>query len=109
MLHDMKHGETRRLAVGGSEYEVHYYADQSFGDNGKPVKGATVGHFNVQFPGGSSNNFHHSPHATTPAAAKRGANPRAKQYAAEQAMAAITKHSSMSRAGMHGVFRDKRG
>lgn len=108
MIHDMKHGETRRLGAGGQEYFVNYYADQSLGDNGKPVRGATVGHFNVQWPGGSSNNYHHGPHATTPQAAKRGANPNAKTYAAEEAMKAITNHARTAQSGMAGVFRDKR-
>lgn len=108
MFHDMQHGEEKRVAVGGSEYSVFYSSQQSHGDNGKPVKGATVGTYAVYTKDTHLGYFSHGPHAETDQARKKGANPHAKGYAAGQAMGAINHHSSMSRAGMHGVFRDKR-
>jgi hypothetical protein len=74
----------------GGTHTVSYYDRLSYGDNGKPVRGATIGGYAVTDDRGHTHGFDHGPYATTPAAARSGANPNAKKWAAEQAANAIT-------------------
>lgn len=104
MFGSMKHGENRRVEAGGQEYSVDYHSQQSHGDNGKPVRGATTGTFTVNFPDGKSSYHRHGPHAETEQGAKSGANRQAKPYAARLAQEAIHTHAVTS-----GVFNDRRG
>lgn len=83
---------------------VTYHSSPSYGDNNKIVPGATVGHYEVQYPGGRTSRHEHGPHANTERARQRGANPRAKSWAAEQALKEIDTHFRASR-----NFNDRRG
>lgn len=100
-IHGLKHGESATFASPESNghVKVSYYERQSHGDNGQPVRGATTGGFVVEYPNGKSESFDHGPHANTAAAAKRGANPNAKQWAAGNAQRAVVSH--FSRAKLH--------
>jgi len=109
-VHALKHGETVRLtrdpSSHGPEHEVHvaYHEDQSYGDNGKPVRGATVGTFTVRYPNGRGEYHRHGPQANTAEARRKGANPNAKGYAADQVYSSVSKHFATS-----PVFNDRRG
>lgn len=92
-LHGMGHGdefqfEVARGSAPGAQVHVRYEHEQSHGDNGAPVRGAYTGRYVVTH-NGRSRTFDHGPHATTDAARKRGANPNAKSWAAEQARSHI--------------------
>jgi len=86
-LHGMKHNDVREfhLSRGGGQptkVRVGYHAEQSYGDNGKPVRGAKIGYYHVHHEG-RTRLFEHGPHAETEQAARRGANPNAKSMTAE--------------------------
>ena len=88
-LHGMSHGtemqfEVARGSSPGTQVHVRYDREQSYGDAGQKVHGAYTGRYTVTHEG-RSRTFEHGPHATTDAAARRGANPNAKAFAAEQA------------------------
>lgn len=92
-LHGMSHGtefqfEVARGSAPGTTVHVRYDREQSHGDNGAPVRGAYTGRYTVTHEG-HTRTFEHGPHATTDAAARRGANPNAKAFAAEQARSYI--------------------
>jgi len=92
-LHGMSHGtefqfEVARGSAPGSQVHVRYEHEQSHGDNGAPVRGAYTGRYVVTHDG-HTRTFEHGPHATTDAAARKGANPNAKAFAAEQARSYI--------------------
>lgn len=102
----MKHNDEVKLQIGGHPWSVHYHEEQSYGDNNQPVKGATTGMYTVTHGDtGRQNYFMHGPHATTPAAARKGANPNAKGSAAGAAVDHI-----ISRSADHSsaVFNDRR-
>lgn len=99
----MKGGDSLALKANGHDFKVHYNSEPSRGDNGKLVPGATVGHYSVEHPGGRYTTHEHGPHANTEGAAKRGANPNAKQYGVEQAVGSI-----MTTARTASVFNDRR-
>lgn len=83
----MQHGDQVTAESGGRKFTVHYHERQSLGDNGQPVRGATVGEYTVvDHKGGIASTHPHGPHAKTDAARRRGANPNAKGYAAQQAI-----------------------
>lgn len=104
-VHGLQHGQkvAFKSPDGSGQVEVSYHRRQSQGDNGKNVPGAYTGEYTVDFPSGRSQSFSHGPHATTPMAAKRGANPHAKAYAAENAWSAVTRHLTTA-----GTFNDRR-
>lgn len=102
-LHKLKSGETAAVTANGKSFEVTYHASQSYGDNNKPVRGATTGTYSVKHPDGTTSRHYHGPHANTELAAKRGANPNARQYAAGEAVDAIT-----SKARRTAHFNDRR-
>jgi len=88
-LHGMSHGtefqfEVARGSAGGTPVHVRYDRSQSYGDDNKPVRGAYTGAYTVTAHG-RSRTFEHGPHATTDSARKKGADPNAKAWAAEQA------------------------
>jgi hypothetical protein len=92
-LHGMSSGaeyafEVARGSAPGAQVHVRYDAEQSHGDNGSPVRGAYTGRYTVTH-NGRTRTFEHGPHATTESARKKGANPNAKSYAAEQARSHI--------------------
>jgi hypothetical protein len=103
----MKSGDAMIVETAAGQHHVHYYDRQSYGDNNKPVHGATVGEYTVVNPNGSSRDFAHGPHANTDAAARRGANPNAKPWAAGKAAEHITSQAFLAQSGI--PFRDKRG
>lgn len=102
-LHKLKGGESTHVVANGKTFKVSYSSDQSFGDNGKSVRGATVGHYSVEHPDGTYTLHEHGPHANTEQAAKRGANPNAKGYAVGKAVESI-----MSKASRTSIFNDRR-
>ena len=110
-IHDMKHGDVKKFAldndgVGQSsqEVQVSYHRQQSYGDMGSRVPGAYTGAYTVQYPNGRSQSFNHGPHATTESSARRGANPNAKAYAAQNASEAVVQHLHAAKLG----FSDRR-
>lgn len=105
-IHGMQHGGSVDFQGQGSDAQVsvRYHRRQSQGDNGRNVPGAYTGTFTVSYPNGRTQTFDHGPHATTPTAAKRGANPNAKAYAADQAHAAVVSHLHSAKLG----FNDRR-
>ena len=110
-IHSMTHGQTKKFALdsdgvgrASQEVSVSYHRRQSQGDNGKNVAGAYNGAYTVQFPGGRTASFDHGPHATTEGAYKKGANPDAKAYAAENASKAVVSHLHAAKMG----FNDRR-
>jgi hypothetical protein len=104
-LGGLKHGETVELGdpASNGKIKVSYHERQSHGDNGQPVRGATTGEYTVEYPNGKTSVHAHGPHANTAAAAKKGANPNAKPWAAGQAHDAVVSHLSKAR-----LFNDKR-
>lgn len=103
MAANMKHGESRTVKAGGRDYTLDYHSEQSYGDSGKPVRGATTGTYTVGYPNGTSSYHRHGPHAETEQGAKSGANRQAKPYAARLAMEAIGTHAAKSM-----IFNDRR-
>ena len=110
-IHSMKHGDVKKFALSSDgagrasqEVKVSYLRRQSQGDNGKNVPGAYTGGYTVEFPNGRSQYFDHGPHATTEAAARRGANPNAKAYAAQKVSEAVVAHLHAAKMG----FNDRR-
>lgn len=85
--HEMQF-EVARGSAPGTQVHVRYDREQSYGDAGQKVHGAYTGRYTVTHEG-RSRTFEHGPHATTDAARRRGANPNAKAYAAEQARSYI--------------------
>lgn len=86
----LKSGEETELAHGEKKVKVRYEAQQAMGDNNKPARGYTVGHFHVQGPGDEDyESFRHSPQGPTLMGAK--------QYAADRAAERVS-----------AVFRDRR-
>lgn len=88
-LSAMKPGEVRSFAISrGSappaEVKVGYHAEQSYGDDAKPVRGAQIGYYHVHH-NGHTRFFEHGPFALTDAAAKRGASRDSKHLIAMRA------------------------
>lgn len=107
-IHRLKHGQSAQFEGPAGNHTVSYYEHPSMGDNGSPVHGATTGEYTVTGPDGRSKDFEHGPHANTITAARRGANPNAKGYAADQAGKSIMdSHVRAQRQG--GMFNDRRG
>lgn len=92
-LHGMSHGteyqfEVARGGAPGTQVHVRYDHEQSYGDNGSKVHGAYTGRYTVTHEG-RVRTFEHGPHATTESAARKGADPNSKAWAAEQARSYI--------------------
>lgn len=89
----MKHGDVHHISQGDPNLEdpvnmsVRYEAEQAMGDNGRPAKGYTVGHYHVHGPGEDEHaSFRHSPQGPTLTGAKG--------YAARQAADHVSKRIS---------------
>lgn len=102
-LKDGEHVELGPADSGNGKLRVSYHERQSHGDNGQPVRGAVTGGYVIEYPNGKSTSIDHGPHAKTAAAAKRGANPNAKGWAAGQAHDAVVSHFSNAK-----LFNDRR-
>lgn len=100
-LASMKPGEVKKFSSGGREATVGYHAEQSYGDNGKPVRGAQIGYYTVSDHEGRVRNFEHGPFALTDGAAKRGASRDSKILVAGHAADHV-------RSSLHGLFNDRR-
>lgn len=103
-LMSMKPGQLRQFNSGGQTFTARYHARPSTGDNGKRVSGATVGEFTLEHPGGRVTTHEHGPQANTEQAARRGANPNARVYAAENASRTMATHWQTAKMG----FNDRR-
>jgi hypothetical protein len=101
-LSGMKHNEILMGQANGAHFSVHYMESPSYGDNNQPVRGATTGMYTVSPEFGRQSYHEHGPHANTAAAARKGANPNAKYFAAEQAAHAVHESS------MPSIYRDRR-
>jgi hypothetical protein len=102
-IHGLQHGGKIELSAGEHAVTVSYHRRQSYGDMGQRVSGAYTGEFTVDYGNGRTQDFPHGPHATTPLAGKRGANPSAKAYAADQAHQAVVRHLQSA-----SLFSDRR-
>jgi hypothetical protein len=113
-VHRIKDGESRDFAANGRSVRVSYGSSQSLGDDNRPVRGATVGTYHVHSVDAQGNlgkllaAEYHGPHANTPGAAKRGANPNARGYAAQHAYEAAMTHLSGGFADRRLAFDEKR-
>lgn len=89
----MKSGEERTFTHEGmsdKQVRVRYEAEQAMGDDNRPAKGYTTGHFHVHGPGDDDyTSFRHTPQGPTLTGAK--------QYAADRAAERVS-----------AVFRDRR-
>jgi hypothetical protein len=84
-LGQMKHGQEQYLSheESGKKVKVRYESEQAMGDNNKPAKGYTTGHYHVDGPGEDDHaSFRHSPQGPTLTGAK--------QYAADRAAERVT-------------------
>lgn len=102
-IHGMKHGDSATFEGNGRRVRVSYYSRPSYGDDNRPVRGATTGMYDVD--DANSNHgiatFHHGPQANTDAARRRGADPNAKSLTAQKAYEAAVGH-------LQGGFNDRR-
>lgn len=86
----LKSGEELRVGDPTKQVKVRYEAQQAMGDNNKPARGYTTGHFHVEGPGDDDYaSFRHSPQGPTLMGAK--------QYAADRAAERVS-----------SLFRDRR-
>jgi hypothetical protein len=86
----LKHGEEMEVHGHDKKVRVRYESEQALGDDNRPAKGYTVGHFHVHGPGDDDyESFRHSPQGPTLTGAK--------QYAADRAAERVS-----------AVFRDRR-
>lgn len=104
-LAGMKSGEVLKGQLGGKNFAVSYDAEDSYGDNGQKVRGATIGRYHINHETGGQKTLPHGPQANTEAARKRGANPNAKALTAHAAAEHLTRMSTPSAAD---VFNDRR-
>lgn len=103
----MKSGEEAQYALNGHQFKVSYTSSPSYGDNNRPVRGASVGRYIITHPGGERTYHEHGPNADTPQGRKAGANPNARSLAGLDAWGAMTR-SARREDARAGVFNDRR-
>lgn len=106
-LNSMKSGEEAQYALNGHQFKVSYSSSPSYGDDNRPVRGASVGRYTVTHPDGKQTRHEHGPNADTPAGRKAGANPNARGLAGADAWGAMMQSTSKLDQKA-GVFRDRR-